>query len=354
MGHLRLLGGRRFDGQELVANQEHGVDVHSPEDMVVQLNETSLIVPGLLDVHCHLAALPNGTGIPPEACLQSGVLAAADAGSYGVDEWDRATSVWLEHRLRIRAWLFLLPGGLHGAATVPSSDEVIDSARVASRSPMFLGIKVRLGQGNEAYDRSLLALADAVRAELDCRLLVHLTGTELDLDEVVDHLRSGDILSHTYHGRRGSIRSEQGGLRPAIHRARRVGVLLDVAHGSNHFAWKTFEAARAEGVKPDLISTDLTLKTLGQSPVYDLPFVLSKVISAGMDICAALQAVTTTPASIMNYKLGATDIVVLEDVRESVRFVDAEGESRAGDRRYRAGLVVTDGDIVTEPRAAPK
>ncbi len=60
--------------------------------------------------------------------------------------------------------------------------------------------------------------------------------------------------------------------------------MLDVGHGQGSFDWRVAEAAAAEDLWPDTISTDLHTGNVNGNAVKDLPNVMSKFLSLGMPL----------------------------------------------------------------------
>jgi len=77
------------------------------------------------------------------------------------------------------------------------------------------------------------------------------------------------------------------------------GIIMDLGHGQGSFDWDVAEAAVASGIWPDGVSTDLHSGNVG-GPVYDLPFVASKLLHLGMSLDDLIKALTATPAKVMN------------------------------------------------------
>ena len=133
------------------------------------------------------------------------------------------------------------------------------AARVALANPdLVVGFKVRVSEllagpnGLVALDRAL----EAGRAT-DLPVMVHIGGTAFDIEEVLDRLRPGDIVTHAFTGWRPGIVTSDGRIVAAAREARARGVRFDVGHGAGSFTWANGEAALADGFRPDTISSDL-------------------------------------------------------------------------------------------------
>ena len=90
-----------------------------------------------------------------------------------------------------------------------------------------------------------------------------------------------------------------GKVLPAVREAQKRGVIIDAANGGNHWSFKVAEKAIAEGFYPDIISTDLTVKTLFKDPVFSMPYLMSKYLFLKMPLPEIIARCTSIPAKIM-------------------------------------------------------
>src|SRR5699024_4274404 len=108
-------------------------------------------------------------------------------------------------------------------------------AALADHADVTLGVKVRLTRRELVGVEAGLAPLHIAREAADrggCMLMVHPQQSwAKSLDEVVDVLGAGDVLTHTYHGLDHSILDEDGRIRPAVLAARERGVIFDLGHG---------------------------------------------------------------------------------------------------------------------------
>lgn len=138
-------------------------------------------------------------------------------------------------------------------------------------------------------------------------------------------------------------------------KARSRGVLFDTANGRKNFSARVAQAALAAGFAPDIISSDVTRKTLFSDFVFSLPFVMMKYLRLGMDFEAVLAACTSTPARWMGMqgKLGTlspgafADIAVFRRERkQAVASKDEHGDTITVDDWLIPQLTVADGKVV--------
>lgn len=337
MGTLRLLSGISFLGGTPEPNEMLEIDIAGP-DQELNLAAEDLIWPGFVDFHLHLSdGRQGGVGVDPQDLYRDGVFAAADAGTFG---WRNLPAA--QEGFPCRRWLSLLPYGLLSPAGEPyrglDSESALLKAYEANRAQL-VGIKVRLGQGDLGEDELLLADGVRVGARLGAPLMVHITNSQLQLADLVDSLRAGDVITHLYHGRRGSILAGSR-IDSAIVTARSKGVLLDLGHGSNHFSWKVFEAARRLGIEADTVSTDLTAKTLGRPPLVSLVHLCSKLFAAGVSWTQLYQATVEIPSKYLQLEIPEGSLVVLRQQEHPSVAEDCEGEGRVIRHRWNVAIAV--------------
>jgi predicted amidohydrolase len=141
---------------------------------------------------------------------------------------------------------------------------------------------------------------------------------------------------------------------PRIVEARKRGVVFDAANGASHFAFRTALAAISQGFFPDVISSDVTVKTLYGEYVFGLPYLLSKYVSMGMGLEETVAACTTTPARLLGVegKIGTlapgaqADVSIFRLVNRQTTFQDCHGERFVGDWFLVPQLTICSGAVV--------
>jgi dihydroorotase len=130
--------------------------------------------------------------------------------------------------------------------------------------------------------------------------MVHIGSAPPLVDDVLDLMRPGDIVTHCASG----IASPLG---PALRAAVDRGVLLDIGHGSGGFAFDILERQLDLGIRPTTISTDLHARSL-HGPAFDLPTTMAKLLAAGLPLDEVLEAVTIRPARALGLPGGTLDV----------------------------------------------
>jgi dihydroorotase len=311
-----------------------------------------LVVPGLIDMHAHVYT--TGIGIPPDELVPfQGTTTAVSAGDAGASAFALVRRAMAD-RSRTRLFAFV-----HIAKTL------------AENADIAIGIKVRMSQ-NVIARHGLEPLKRAIRAceiaGTGGKVMCHIGGVETVelMSQILETLRPGDILTHCFSGAPNDAGQftniVQGGkLLPAAHAAKKRGVLFDVGHGGGSFDFTVAEAAQAEGVLPDTLSSDIHVYS-GNSP--GLPYltnVMGKFMALGLSLEQVVTMAAATPAKIINrlpkhgtLQVGAPgDVTVLEVVNGPVEWVDTRNNKRAGKVFLKPTNTVVGGIAFGQPYAAP-
>lgn len=306
------------------------------------------VTPGLIDLHLHAYWGVNPYGLDADpVCLASGVTTAVDAGSAGPVNFPGFKRLVAEaSHTRLLAFVSL---SQHGVLHLPGELEDLRfadpegaAAAVRENREVAVGIKVRLHRGAAGENaREALALALRAGEACACPVMVHIGETAISLEEIVESLRPGDIVTHCFTPKRPGVIDETGRLRPAVRRAKERGVLFDVGHAGGHFDFDLARRAMAEGLLPDTISSDLHGRLPAGNPVVDLPTTLSKFLALGMDFREVIAACTSRAARAIGWenRLGAlavgreADLGVLAVVEQPTKLRDSVGKELVAERR---------------------
>lgn len=319
-----------------------------------------IITPGLIDFHTHIYNGGTDIGIVADSSyIPTGVTAAVDAGSAGSATFDAYMRGCISNTLiRTKSFINVCPSGMgtmkfHEVVSEKCIDIDKTKLMVEKYRQQIIGLKIRASAdivGQEGLKPIVAAIKLA--EELKLPLAVHTTNPPVLAGELVDLLRSGDIYVHCYQGTGNSI-IEGGTVSEQIKNARRRGVIFDAANGGNHWVFAVAEQAMLEGFYPDVISTDLTVKTLFKEPVHSLPYIMSKYLNMGMDLYEIVKACTQTPAQLMgmqsqigSLQVGAfADIAILKLLDCKVVFKDTKKQERVGNRLLANKMTVLNGKI---------
>src|SRR5262245_9403027 len=322
----------------------------------------SVVTPGLIDIHTHVYhGLATGRHAD-QTSLANGVTTAVDAGSAG---WMTLRGlrdyVIPTYQTRVYAFLHISATGLTINRVMPELAEikfaqVEEAARtVTEHRALVLGIKVRIahgatGQDNKTNAREALRRARQASDLARVPLMVHVSDTPIPLDEILDHLRQGDIATHIFNGNLEQVLDANGRVRGAVRAAKERSVVLDIGHASIHCDVKVAQRAIGEGLLPTTLSTDLHTPPPGRI-VYNLRGVMSKFLALGMSLEEVVASVTSRTAAAIgkSAELGslapgmAGDASVMDLEDGPFTYVDGAGNEVKANRRFRTRHVIRDG-----------
>ena len=309
--------------------------------------EGLLVTPGLVDLHVHVWWGVAHLAIEADpACVYRGVTTAIDAGSSG------SNTISGFHRYVIdqadtRVLAFLHISGMGQLDNDIGELEDIRWARVEQaveaaklHSDVIVGIKVRLTE-NIVGSNDLIALERALEAgqELSKPVMIHIGGSVNQVEEFLEQLRPGDIVTHSFTGRPHGILDNNNKVIDAAWDAMNRGVIFDVGHGAGSFSFPVAEACLEQGLGPGTVSSDVHRYNI-RGPVFDLMTTLSKYIHLGYSIEDAValgssipSAAVGLPDNIGTLKVGAdADIAIIEHRKGPIKFSDADGNERSGNQ----------------------
>ena len=315
-----------------------------------------LVVPGLLDIHTHVARSADG----PPLVLQDGVTGWIDAGSQGADHVADTVAV---ARSSVQPGRVLINIGRAGI--LPDGDTMdlaradVGAAREAiSRNRDFIaGVKARLSRDVAgANDYEVLRRAQEVASSFGLPVMIHMGQTISPLAKLFPLLKRGDIVTHMFAPPPNSIVDDSGRIEPAVAAARKRGVWFDVGNGQNgHIRWDTVETIVKARFWPDTFSTDWNTNSR-QTGVIDLPNCMSKFLGYGMKVPDAVARVTVNASKIFpvfkdrgTIKVGApADIAVLELREGNFEFLDNFKGTITGRQRLFPFATVLAGTRISE------
>ncbi len=317
------------------------------------------VTPGLIDFHIHSYWGVNPYGFDADPiCLASGVTTAVDAGSAGPVNFLGFKSLIAE-RSRTRMLAFVCVAQ-HGVLSSPGELQNLafadpeGAAKTVKQHPQIaVGIKVRLqrssvgGNGRQAL-RLAIQAGEASRSPV----MVHIGDTEISMEEIVETLRPGDIVTHCFTPLKPGILDEADRLRPAVRRAHEHGLIFDVGHANRHLDFHLVQRAMSDGLLPDTISSDLHSRS-GSGPVVDLLTTMTKFLTMGMVLDQVIGACTINPARVIGWqdRLGGialgreADLGILELVNGPAKLRDSGGRELIAERRIAARWTIRRGEI---------
>jgi dihydroorotase len=327
---LLLTGGELVSGQRCDIGVRDGLIAAVGTDLPGAARVTvdvagRLVTPGLVDIHTHVG--PGYWGIDPDPIAwYTGVTTWVDAGTSGAYHVPEPP-----YAVRTPILLNIAAVGLAGrtgeSRDLENCDVDLAIDTVMRHRDRIRGVKVRIdtatvgANGVEPLRRAL-----AVGAACGVPVMVHIGTQPPPLDEVLELLRPGDIVTHCASGVAVAVG-------PAARAAYARGVLFDIGHGSGGFAFDVLEDQLAAGTPPHTVSTDLHARSL-YGPAFDLPTTMAKLLAVGMTLADVVTAATESPARALGLTAGTlspgapADLAVFAVEEGPFEVVDAHRQVR--------------------------
>jgi dihydroorotase len=317
--------------------------------------------PGWIDLHAHVfeGAGPSGVHPDREAGVATGVTTVVDAGSAGAATWEAFRDTIIKTAItRVLGFLNVslkrIEGPRHGSWDNFSQAQTIPLAEREAEAGYCLGIKVLASQthcGNLGITPVKLA-RQAARLS-GTGLMVHIGNAPPVIEEVLELLDEGDIVTHCWHGKYGGLLGRDKKPLPATLAAVERGVKFDIGHGSASFAFESARYALEAGLPLHSISTDMHSRNV-RGPVWDMATTMSKLLHLGLSLPEVIRLSTWSPAQLMRREgeIGSlavgnvADITLFRVVEGEFAFTDSEGCTEIGSQRLEALYTIRHGQVV--------
>lgn len=325
-----------------------------------------IVTPGLIDLHTHIYWGVTYWGIEADpVAARTGVTTWIDAGSAGAYTLPGFQRYVAEaNRARVLALLNLSSIGLVAPTWEFSNLDYCDVALAAelveSNRGLVVGIKARIdanttrGTGIVALERARV-LADRV----DLPLMVHISNGPPARDAIMEYLRAGDILTHCCTGGTHRLVDDDGAVPDFARHLQERGIILDLGHGTGSFSYEVAEAHLAQGIVPDVLSSDIHQLSV-QGPMFDLPTTMSKYLNLGMSLADVIERATARPArAIRRPDLGTLRVGSVADValfrleQGDLTFYDVLMQPRPAQVRLVNVLTMVSGTVLEQSASRP-
>jgi dihydroorotase len=339
-----------------VASSISDADAHETRDV-----GGLYVLPGLIDLHTHVYWGGTFLGVQAEiVARKSGMTTAVDAGSAGASNIKGLVHLVAPRSpVRILAFLNLSFTGIFadtGRITMGEAEDLrlLNLAHCVEGAKSYphhvIGIKVRVGASSTAHLGAMPLHMGIRAAELAGNLpvMAHIgAGLPPRLEDIVDPLRRGDILTHCCTPKQNSPLNGERALRDCMIAARERGVIMDIGHGSGSFGFDVARRMLELGFAPDVISSDVHIQCI-DGPAHDVLATMSKFLFLGLPLNDVVRAATAAPAAALRRSdLGtlapgaAGDASLVEIRKGPVSFFDSIGNRLDGNRRFVSrGIVI--------------
>jgi dihydroorotase len=327
------------------------------------------VAPGFIDIHTHVFnhGLFGVSRVDADRVgVQQGVACIVDAGSAGATTIDAfPPTVHATQRTPVYALVNIgSPGLPHlggGHSSRPELVSLEGTVRAVERYRGWVrGIKVQASASHTGiFGINAVKIARKAADLTGVPLMMHIGNAPPVLDEALEYLRQGDIVTHAYHGKIGGALTLGDAPLAAFQAAVDRGVIVDIGHGRSSFAFATAERALASGLPVHSISTDIHRGNIDRY-VLSLARTMSKLLLLGLELVEVVTAVTATPARALRLDAdgfgaievgGAAHLTLFRVREEEIELEDAAGEIRTAERSIEPTAVFVRGECfeVTAP-----
>jgi dihydroorotase len=318
--------------------------------------------PGWIDLHAHIFSGMNGVHPDHEAGVATGVTTVVDAGSSGLGGWRMfRDEVVKPSTTRVLGFMnvsiFQLRGPRHGDWANFSQGRTIRLAEDEFAAGHCLGIKVLASQ-THCGDLGInpVKLARQAARLSGTGLMVHIGNAPPIIQEVLDLLDDGDIVTHCWHGKYGGLLGRDRRPLPETLAAVERGVKFDIGHGSASFSFDTARRALEAGLPLHSISTDIHRRNIS-GPVYDMGTTIAKFLHLGMDLNEVIRLSAHSPAQLIGREreIGTlhpgrcADVTIFRVVDGDYNFTDSGGKTERATRNLDVVYTIRAGNVVKQP-----
>jgi len=348
-----------------------GKDI-AEENVKTTIDATGLYVcPGLIDIHTHVFVGPRpgkfadgfNSVSPDDFSFRAGVTTVVDAGTSGWRNFPKFKEQVIDQsKTRVLAFLNIAADGISGTESTLSKIEaakhdldemdVRKTDEIIEKYPdIIVGVKIGHFDGESwaPFERAVEAAS-----KTDRPLFVECHLPQYSLEDQLDHMRPGDIITHSFENidERMPVVDENGNLRPFVLKAKERGILFDVGHGGAGFWFDQAVPAFEQGLCPNSFGTDLHRFSMNAG-MKNMLNVMSKFLNMGMPLKEVLLRGSWKPAqAIKRADLGNLDVGAVADIAllgletGDFGFVDAGGNRILGNQKLEAALTVREGKVV--------
>ena len=343
--HAFSIGDVLIDGARISALGR--IEAKAAEGATVVDARGAYVSAGFIDAHTHIFAHPlfrHGRLHADRIGVQQGVACCVDAGSFGANMVD-AFPEFVHKTQATRAYAFInigspgLPNVGGGHTSRPDLCDLPGVVKAFDRHGDWLvGVKVLASASHtEAFGEQAVKMARKAAELVDRPLMLHIGNAPPVIDDVLDLLRPGDIITHTYHGKVGGVLTYNNKILPAFRAAIERGVYADIGHGQASFSFRTCELALEQGMPVHTISSDLHAGNVNKY-AFSLSRTMSKLLALGLSLADVVRAVTVTPAKMLRLDAhglgtltlgGPAHVTIFDVTDEAHELEDAERDKRA-------------------------
>lgn len=312
-----------------------GCDLNKNSNVIDCTNK--IIVPGIIDMHTHCFPSKTDLGImADEIGIKHCISSIVDAGSCGCDDLeDFKNDVIKTNETSIYSFINYSKVGLVYGNKELSKVENIDEEQlercIKENRCLIKGIKLRASE-SVVGELGFLPIKKGKEfaKKIGLPVMVHIGNMPPKIEEVLQILEEGDILTHSFHGKVGGILDEHKNIKPIVQQKYDEGILFDVGHGAASFDFRIAKAAIDQGIIPSLISSDLHARNY-KTKIKSFEEIMSKLYACHMKITDIIDAVSINSAKVLKVNneirvgnIADLNILSIEE-NEKLEVIDSNG-----------------------------
>lgn len=309
MFDLLIKNGKLINGEKVEVAIKDGailnVDttIDASAEKVIDLAGEHYLSAGWIDDHVHCyEKMTLYYDYPDEIGVTKGVTTVIDAGTTGAENIGDFYEIAKNVKTNVYALVNISKWG------IVEQDELADLTKIQedlvhdclAKLPQFIvGIKARMSKtviGENGITPLELA-KDIQRKNQNLPLMIHIGSAPPELQEILEVLDEGDVLTHCFNGKpNGILDKDTDQIKDFAQAGYEKGIVFDIGHGTDSFNFHVAETALKAGIKATSISTDIYHRNRQNGPVYDLATTMEKLRVVGYSWEEILDKVTAVPA----------------------------------------------------------
>jgi len=317
--------------------------------------------PGWVDLHVHCCYGTHPSSVRPDqdVGVRTGVTTVVDTGSFGAEGMGAFRNVANGAATRVLGYLNVSVrwgSPVHGDWSVFDQKRTIETAE--GNRDLVVGIKVLASQRHSG-NLGIIPLQLAVQASREARtgLMVHIGVAPPLIQDVLNRLGPGDVVTHCFKAFPGGIMHRRGYPVAEAWAAAGRGVRFDIGHGSGSFCFTAARQALSAGFPLHSISTDLHSASL-KGPVFTLARTMAKFLHLGLALPDVVRLVTLAPATAIGradefgtLRPGACADITVFRLKDGpvTYYVDSQGAAEQGHVDVEPVHTVRAGTVVEPP-----
>lgn len=331
-----------------------------------------LASPGWIDLHAHVFFGHKKNAVHPDrdAGVHTGVTTLADPGGFVSSEFDlfRSTVV-AKSATRVLGFVNISATRyadrttrqpVHGDWSL--FDQELTIKTIVENRDVIQGVKVLSSvrhSGNLGITPTRLAVQAA--RESGTRVMAHIGMAPPLIQDVLNLLEQGDIITHCFKGFPSGLFHRDGTPVVAARRAIERGVSLDLGHGAGSFAWAAARHALATNIPLHSLSTDLHQGNV-RGPVWSYGRTMAKLLHLGYPIEEVVKLSTLGPAELIGQgcELGSlepgsvADVTLFRIVEAPTVLTDSLGNSEIGRWDVQPVHCIRSGRVIDDMKIPPR